>query len=243
MKLIHTLTIASAVLGLAGTSMAGSSAAAPATCSPDAFNPWNVELSLLHQRARANQLSSADNTDGVRLAVSYQASPEAWGIRGTYDEIRDFNSGSSTDFHTQRFTLEGFKTGLQLGAVDCSYSAGLRYMTIASPDGGHNDGEADLLGPVVGFDVSYALPYNFSLYGNSEFGYVWATEMDSTGYGEESHDYIWSVGWGVRYDITFCPALEGAYVKVGYEVNRYEDLAESNSAKVAGWVIGVGYSF
>ncbi|HEX5789982.1 MAG TPA: Lpg1974 family pore-forming outer membrane protein [Luteolibacter sp.] len=244
MKLIHTLTIASAVLGLAGTSMAGTSAAAPASCSPDAFNQWNVELSLLHQRARAHEYDSQDNEDGYRLGVSYQPCPESLGYSVTYTEFKGTQYAPNNDGpDTMTLDFEAFKTGLQLGPVDCSYSFGLRYFDLVETRFAGSTVEVDYrgFGPVVGFDASYALPYNFSLYGNAKLAYLFGHDRQANLADED--EYVFAFGTGLRYDITCCPMIEGAYVKAGYEVLHLNHLADSGTAKIQGWVFSVGYDF
>ncbi|HEX5789981.1 MAG TPA: Lpg1974 family pore-forming outer membrane protein [Luteolibacter sp.] len=247
MKLIHTLTIASAAFGLAATSMAGTSTAAPAACSPDAFNQWNVELSLLHQRARGNDYTEQHFEDGYRLGVSYQPCPESLGYRVTYTEFKgtEDTSGIFEDHGPDitKIDFEAFKTGLQLGPVNCSYSFGLRYLDIVEDSLDFvfiREVDYRGFGPVVGFDASYALPYNFSLYGEASAAYLFGHDKQGNASDDE---YTFSFGAGLRYDITFCPMIEGAYVKAGYEVEHLNQLTNANSAKVQGWVFSLGYDF
>ncbi|HEX5789980.1 MAG TPA: hypothetical protein VFY13_02455 [Luteolibacter sp.] len=242
MKLIHTLTIASAVLGLAGTSMAGSSAAAPASCSPDAFNQWTVEASYLYL-ASEGQYQAQDHESGYRVGVSYQAAAESIGYRLTYTQYMgtpnpqalQSEDGPELDI----YDLEAFMDQ-SYGNLSVEYALGVRYLGLDEPyDGGYDVGYSGI-GPVAAVELSYPLAYGFSLYGNFRTAYTFGSDAN-----DELNDQLFMIqtGFGLGYDLAGL-GLPNAYAKVGYEFQNYiKGSYGKENAEISGLNVTIGYSF
>ncbi len=243
----HTPTIiATAAIGLSSLVMAGEvSSVAPCKGSADSFSPWNVEASLLYMIAngesRASNYQDQDYEAGFRLGVSYKPSVESYGARLIYTNFEG-SSGPGTfedgpDF--QIFDLEGFQT-TKVGAVDLSYSLGVRFADLFEPYNGGADVNYDGFGPVAGVEATYDLGCDFAVYGNARVAYLFGSDEEDE---VDDEHYTYQVGLGVQYDLAGL-GLSGAYTRLGYEYQAYDEVAYSDSnSDISGVVLSFGYNF
>lgn len=234
-KYTLTLLLTAAPL-FAGVSAPMAPAPSPSCDCPQGFT-LGLEVLALSPYQSEGAYDESDRDIGFRGSLGYEFDNCVFTKLTGFIHDTDIDDGAGDELEVSYFDLVVGQHFQPCDGLTLSPYVGGRW---ASFEEWTDDTDFDGIGIVAGIDGTRALAANFSLYGTVKQSIVFGEESDNDA---DQMAYITELGLGLQYDFSFSSVA--ANVRAGVEGQWWGGISDddSESAGLAGFVLGANFRF